>query len=78
MAILNSTVDRNDGLNYHQVLEADYKGNTPDKEDFDCPSMHCIEFIMRYQRYFQVYRHMHLVHVYAALLIIIYYFQGYN
>ena len=48
MAILESTVDRDAGVNHHEVLEVDYNGNTPNKEDFDCPPMHSIEFIMRH------------------------------
>ena len=50
MAILES--DRDGGVNHHEVLEAVYKGKTPDKEDFDCPSMHSIEFIMRHKKTF--------------------------
>ena len=55
MAILDSTVDRDGCVNHHEVLEADYKGNTPDKENFNCPSMHSIEFIIRHKEYFKVW-----------------------
>ena len=54
MAILESTVDRDECVNHHEVLEADDKGKTPDEEDFSCPHMHSIEFIMRNKEHFQV------------------------
>ena len=54
MAILESTIDRDAGVIHHEVLEVDDEGNTPNKEDFKCPPMHSIEFVMRNKEYFQV------------------------
>ena len=72
MAILDSTVDR-DGevhVNHHEVLEADYKGNTPDKENFNCPSMHSIEFIIRHKEYFKVWHTRPIITTLSILLSI--------
>ena len=54
MAILESTVDRDGGVIHHEVLEADYDGNTPDQEDLYFYSMHAIEKIMRNKEHLQV------------------------
>ena len=74
MAILDSTVDRDGGVIHHEVLEVDYNGNTPKNGDFDCPKMHSIEFIMRYEEHFQV-RHTRKC---FPNDVTYYYFQGHN
>ena len=53
-AVLDSTVDRDNCVNHHEVLEVDYRGNTPDSDHFRTPWRHNIELIMSDEEYFKV------------------------
>ena len=59
MAILNSTVDQDGGVIHHEVLEVDKFGNTPNNEEFKCPSTHSIELIVKNAENLEVGTHTH-------------------
>ena len=56
IAILDSTVHYDSGRNYHDVLEVDYEGNTPENMS-DISLGNNIETIMKNQEYSQVITH---------------------
>ena len=64
MAILDSTVDQDDGVIHHEVLEVDEFGNTPNNTDkkFKCPSTHSIERIVKNAENLEVGTHIQKVY----------------
>ena len=59
MAILDSTVEQDDGMIHHEVLEVDKFGNTPNDKEFKCPSLHSIELIVKNAENLEVGTHTH-------------------
>ena len=47
VTILDSTLDQDAGVIHHEALEVDDEGNTPDRNEFKCPSRHSIELITK-------------------------------
>ena len=47
LAILDATVDQNQGLIHHEVLEVDNNGHTPDSESFKSQKQHIIEIVIK-------------------------------
>ena len=54
VAILDATVDQDAGVIHNEVLEIDNEGNTPDRDEFECPSQHSIELVVKNTAKFKV------------------------
>ena len=65
VAILNTTVDQDTGMIHHEVLEVDYEGYTPDKDEFKCHSQHSIELVVKNAEILKVT----LLHKHTIMLI---------
>ena len=47
LTILDATVDQNQGLIHHEVLEVDNNGHTPDSKNFESQPQHTIEIVIK-------------------------------